>query len=160
MAKKLQKERLFPKKFRSGTSEYPTPIEVFNSVVDDFVSQGRIGDKACFKAKEGNKKNQCEISWYDDKWFSLSWCATDIKVSIGLPYKDSLDTVLGKSEMEIPPSWKLERFKRGKRIQFRVSKEYANTIGPFLDLVFRRLYDYPDGYTVVGYIPLDEDHFI
>jgi hypothetical protein len=89
----------------------------------------------------------------------LAWQPTELELLIRLPCNDSFQHIFDKREIEIPRSWELDYFKRGKSARFRVGKEYAETIGPFLDAVFKQIYGYEDS-DVEAYIPVDQDHFV
>lgn len=157
--KRLQKMRIVSTRFSSGTDECDTSVEVFNAAIGNLISQQRLGDRVYFNTKVAKSKGRCEVSWCDDKLLSLTWEPTELQVSISLPLKDSLENIFDKRGIKIPKCWKLDLLKKGKRVRFRVRKEYAKTIGPFLDLVFRQLYGCSDNYNVHAYIPADYTHF-
>lgn len=157
--KHLQKVRIFSTRFSSVTDEYRTSVEVFNAAIVNLISQQRLGDRVYFKTKAAESKGKCEVGWCDDKLLSLTWEPTEFQVSISLPLKDSLKNIFDKQGIKIPECWKLDLLKKGKLVRFRVRREYAQTIGPFLDLVFRQLYGCSDNYNVHAYIPADYTHF-
>jgi hypothetical protein len=154
----LQRIRVLPTKLRSGTSKCPTRIEVFNTAMDSLVSQGRIRDRVYFKPLGGKRKAICEVSWAG--CLRLMWQPTEREVLIKLPCKDSFVHIFNGQEIEIPRSWELDYFKRGKCIRFRVRKEDAETIGAFLDMVFKRIYGCSDDCSVEAHIPADQNHFV
>lgn len=160
LVKRLRAMRYFNTTFRSGTSEYSTPLDVFDAAVMDLVKRGRLGDKVCFKSKEAKVGGRCEVAWHDNSLFGLSWEPREVLITCSFVYKGSLEIVLKERGVKLPESWKLDCFKSGKWVRFRVPKEATDTVGVFLDLLFRRIYGCPKNYKVYGSIPLDYDNYV
>jgi hypothetical protein len=160
LARRLRSARILSTKLKSGTPEYPTRIAVFNAAVDNLVNQARFSDRIYFRSAGRRPSPICQVGWAAPKHPSLSWHPTELEVRIGLPHTESFPYVFGKRGVEIPGCWRLDRFKRGKWAQFRFAKEYAETIGPFLDAVYRQVYGCSEDCVVGAYIPPDYDHFV
>ncbi|MDD5011482.1 MAG: hypothetical protein PHQ00_05105 [Phycisphaerae bacterium] len=130
--------RIIPKKLKSGTPQHPAPINVFNSLIDDVVTDKGELDKAYFSTK--SCKGWAEVYLKND----------GIIVNFKFPFKNSPEEIFTEKRLGIPDNWCEGACKVGKKITFRIGKKHKDSIGPFLDLVFRKLYDCPEDYILRG----------
>ena len=131
---------LVARKFQSGTSEYPLPSDVLKTVIDRLVRVRDKLEKACFKPKNG--KGWSEIRWYKG----------DLVVRICYPHRSPPETLITEKGVDLPEAWELRRFKKGREVEFRLKSDQSATVVPFLDLLFRRVYNCPDDYILCGKI--------
>jgi hypothetical protein len=130
--------RIIPKRLQSGTSRCPTPVDVFNKLIDDVMMDKDELDKAYFKAKK------CK------GWAEVYWEKGNIIVNFKFPFADSLETIFAEKGIKKPEGWGLKFFKKKKKAVFHLSKNHKDSIAPFLDLVFKNLYDCPTNYILSG----------
>jgi hypothetical protein len=156
----LRGMRILPTRFKSGSPEYPTRIAVFNASVDNFISHSRLDDRVYFKSPGCKRSEICEVGWYVKKRFCLSWHLKELKVRVRLSCKESFRCIFNGRGINIPTCWHLEFFRKGKCAMFRVDMEYAKTIGPVLDEVFKKIYGCSEDYVLYAYIPCDTSQHI
>lgn len=134
--------RTLPRRLQSGSFKYPTSIDVFNSLIDHLMKLDEQ-DKVYFTAKKC--KGWAEVRLHRGGGFL---------VSIKFPYKDSLEAIVAEKGIKVPECWGVRYFKKRKKVTFWVGKKDRDTIEPFLDLVFKKLYGCLSNYTVIGKLSL------
>jgi hypothetical protein len=143
--------RIMPMSRRSGTAKCPAPVDVFGALIKELI-QRELDEmnKACFR-----------VRWCKG-WAEVLPRKGYLVVRLWFPFKDSIESVLAQRGIKIPEGWDwgpLERrpryLERKRVLPIELSKSQANEVAPFLDMVFKRLYDCGDGYVLRGKLDLD-----
>jgi hypothetical protein len=134
-----------PKKLKSGTAECPLSINLFKSMLDEFLTL-EPADTVLFESK-GKK---C--------WAKLSWFSGDIFVTLRWPYKNHPEKVFAEKGTFIPEWWGIHKFKKKRKVTFYVGLNRANTIPGFLDDVFKKIYDCKEETVIYGKSILNSKH--
>lgn len=130
-----------PRRARSGTPKFPKPVDVFNVLINDLMDLDEW-DKASFVAK----KCKWRVEVQPDKSCFL--------VMITYPFSDSPESLFMQKKVGLPSDWNIKKFRKKKKVTLSLEKSNKNSIAPFLDLIFRRLYNCPDNYSVFGKLVL------
>ncbi len=137
--------KILPRRLHSGSEKFPDPLHVFQSLISDIVNLDLgPGDKAFFRCKCSGCKGWAEVR----PWYGL------LLVTISFPFKESPDKILNEKELTLSKQWGVHSFKKGKQASFVVGTSDIDTISPFLDKVFRILYDCPQDYRLFGKLVL------
>jgi len=129
--------KIIPRRARSGTSKYARPTDVFNALIERLTELDDF-DKVYFRAK--NYKG----------WAEVRLCKRNLVVSFKFPFNESIETVFEEKRIKAPGHWCSGGFKKRKKAIFRLSINHKDTIGPFLDVIFKKLYGCPNNYTLFG----------
>lgn len=128
-----------PIRAKSGTLAYSRPIDVFCYMTDVFQGLKRE-DEVKFKSCDERKV-----------WVLLSRHSSEIfTVTLYYPYRISPDTIFDNKGIEIPALWNFEKLKKKRSISFLVGQRNVGSIPPFLDIIFRKLYECQENYNVSG----------
>lgn len=76
----------------------------------------------------------------------------EIYLHLRFPFEGELGEVLSERGLGVLPSWRIHKFRRGKKAVFAIRLADAETIAPFLDRVARDLYSFGADYRVMGVI--------
>ena len=125
------------KKIQSGVPDWPTAKQLFVAMLIELLESG-TWTWAHFE--DNQSKNWVEVALDTD----------DLLINFRFPFRDTLAAVFSERRIKVPECWKIEYFKKKKAATFRVSGSDVDTIASFLDVVFRKLYECPDNYSVSG----------
>ena len=129
--------RIIPRRIRSGSSKYPTPKDVYDTLISDLVELSE-SDKLYFRTRDYKK------------WVEVCFNRGDILVTIAFLYNDTLENIFTERGVVIPERWGIKQFKRKKKVVFRLASTQRDTISQFLDIVFKNLYENSEDYIVFG----------
>lgn len=125
-----------PKKLESRTEKCPLPINVFQGMLEEFLTL-KFPDKVMFEVKK------------QKYWAELRWLKGNILVTLKWPYKDHPEGVFSDKGITMPEWWGIHKIKL-KKVSFLVSTTRAFTIPTFLDEIFKKVYGYSDATVIHG----------
>lgn len=128
----------FPtRRFASGTTDYPTSLELFTAMVEKLVGQDKW-EWVMFDVPDS------------DGWVQVAVSEGEFGLNFAWPFDDDPVTRLGAHGIEVPGYWQLQYLDAGTAATFAVPARDLQLVASTADAMFQRLFGCAPGYSATA----------